>query len=368
MSRESLRGSRRLVVKIGTSSLTGGSSAALDPRRVDAFVAELCEVLEGQRELVCVSSGAIAGGLAPLGLGRRPADMPTLQAAAAVGQSHLMHAYATAFEARGRACGQVLVTRHDFVHRQQYVNALNTFRRLLALGAVPIVNENDTVAIDEIRFGENDLLASLVANLVGADGVVLLSDVEGLQDPETGEVVEEVHAITPEVERLARGTGSAFASGGMRSKLAAARIATASGIPVVIARAGASILHRILEGETVGTFFHPAPARLASRKAWIAFATVPKGRVIVDHGARVALSEQNRSLLAAGVREVEGSFGPGEAVDIADESGRAFARGLVGFSSEELERIAGLGSKEIGELLGGATAREVVHRDELVVL
>jgi glutamate 5-kinase len=292
--------------------------------------------------------------------------MPTLQAAAAVGQSHLMDAYNSAFEGRGHVCAQVLLTRSDFVHRQQYVNALNTFRRLLALSAVPIVNENDTIAIDEIRFGENDLLAALVANLVRADVLVMLSDVDGLHKGRSGEIISDVDEITPEIERLAGGSASTLGSGGMRSKLDAARIAMASGVPALIAGFRRGALTRALEGRIVGTLFKPSAAKLTSRKAWIGYATSPKGRVVVDAGARRAVAEGNRSLLAAGVKQVEGSFVPGDAVDIVDEEGHAFARGLVGFTSEELAKIVGMASSRLAEIVGDA--REVVHRDELVVL
>ena len=363
--RDRLTNAKRIVVKVGTTSLTR-SNGTLDPPRVERLVEELCSLLGTGREIVCVSSGAIAAGLVPLGLKRRPKDISTLQAAAAVGQSHLMDAYASAFESRGRVCGQILLTRADFVHRQQYVNALNTFRRLLALGAVPVVNENDTVAVDEIRFGENDLLAALVANLVRADALVLLSDVDGLHAGRGGELLDEVDRITPEIERMAGGSATAYGSGGMRSKLDAARIAAASGIPAVVARFRKGELTRILNGKRVGTLFHAGTSKLTSRKAWIAFATAARGRVQVDDGAVRAIVDGNRSLLAAGVKAVEGSFVPGDTVDIVDASGAALARGLVGFSSEELERVAGLDSKRITELLGGA--REVVHRDELVVL
>ncbi len=363
--RDSLRSARRVVVKVGTSSLTR-EDGRLAPDQVDALVAELCELLESGREVVCVTSGAIAAGLGPLGLEKRPKDMPSLQAAAAVGQSHLMDAYATAFESRGRACGQVLVTRSDFLHRQQYVNAQNTFQRLLALGAVPVVNENDTVSTDEIKFGENDLLAALVANLVKGDVLVMLSDVDGLHDGKDGPVISEVNDITPEIEALAGGSASTLGSGGMRSKLDAARIASASGVPVVIAGFGKGALARVLDGEAVGTLFHAHTAKLTSRKAWIGYATTPRGRVVVDDGARAAVVERNRSLLAAGVKSVEGSFQPGDAVDIVDETGSTIARGLVGFSSDELQKIAGLGSEAVSKEIGDA--REVVHRDELVVL
>ena len=363
--RDRLVEAKRVVVKIGTTSLTR-ANGTLDPPRIGRLVEELCQLMDGGREIVCVTSGAIAAGLAPLGLVRRPKDISTLQAAAAVGQSHLMDAYASAFEARGRVCGQILLTRADFVHRQQYVNALNTFRRLLAFGAVPVVNENDTVAVDEIKFGENDLLAALVANLVRADVLVLLSDVDGLHSGRDGPVVSEVTTITRDIEAMAGGPAGGLGSGGMRSKLDAARIATVSGIPAVVARFRKGELTKVLAGKEIGTLFHAGEEKLTSRKAWIAFATSPRGRVHVDDGAAHAIVAGNRSLLAAGVRGVEGSFVPGDAVDIVDGAGTAVARGLVGFSSEELERVAGLDSKRITELLGGA--REVVHRDELVVL
>jgi glutamate 5-kinase len=363
--REQLTRAKRVVVKVGTTSLTR-AGGRIDPARIARFVDELCVLLDGGREIVCVTSGAIAAGLAPLGLTRRPRNISTLQAAAAVGQSHLMDAYVSAFESRGHVCGQILLTRSDFVHRQQYVNALNTFRRLLALGAVPVVNENDTVAVDEIRFGENDLLAALVANLVRADVLVLLSDVDGLHAGRDGPVIEHVDRITPEIEKMAGGPGTTLGSGGMRSKIDAAHIATASGIPAVVARFRNGELSRVLAGKPAGTLFTAGASKMTSRKAWIAFATSPRGRVVVDDGAVRAIVDANRSLLAAGVRSVEGSFGPGDAVDIVDGRGAPIARGLVGFSSDELERVAGLDSKTIAELLG--EAREVVHRDELVVL
>lgn len=363
--RERISGAKRVVVKVGTSTLTD-ADGRLDAGAVERLAVELCEQLDEGREMVCVTSGAIAAGLAPLKLEARPRDMPTLQAAAAVGQSHLMDAYASAFEARGRACGQVLLTRGDFVHRGHYVNALNTFQRLIALGAVPVVNENDSVGTEEIRFGENDLLAALVANLVRADLLVLLSDVDGLHDGPGGEVIDEVEAITPAIEQMAGTSSSSLGSGGMRSKLDACRIATASGVGVVIARSRTGALARILGGEQIGTVFGASATRLGARRAWIAYATVPAGRVIVDAGARRALTEQNRSLLAAGVKAVEGSFAEGDAVEIVDDEGKVFARGLVAYPSHELERIAGWGTERITESLG--SSRAVVHRDELAVL
>lgn len=421
MTRGRLGDARRVVVKVGTSSVSDGRGR-LDRRKVGRIVDEVAAALGMGREVVLVSSGAIAAGLAPLGFTRRPLDLPTLQACAAVGQSHLMDAYATAFHDRGHVCAQILLTRHDVTHRQQYVNALNTFRRLLALGAVPIVNENDTVATDEIGFGENDLLAALVANLVRADALLLLSDVDGLHEvlseggltqgrsgsggekappdapPESqiagsgrekappdsppkgarpaqkralrlGPLISEVQEITPQVEALALGKGSALSSGGMRTKLDAARIATRSGVAAVIARLRPGVLERILTGRPVGTFFRPQPSRLTSRKAWIAFATVPRGTLVVDAGARDAVVRGKRSLLVAGIRAIEGTFGPGDAVDVADHLRDVFARGLVSFSSDELEGLL----SRTGEDGRAARAearfpREAIHRDELVVL
>lgn len=355
--RDALRSAQRIVVKIGSSSITT-PEGHLDPGSIERMVADFCTALDQGREVVCVTSGAVAAGLGPLKLPGRPKDMPTLQAAAAVGQSHLMDAYVTAFEQRGRLCGQVLLTRADFVHRGQYVNALNTFQRLMALGAVPVVNENDTVATDEIRFGENDLLAALVSNLVKADLLILLSDVDGLHDGRDGPVISEVPAITDDVRKLAGGSTSKVGSaGGMRSKIDAAQIATRSGVPVVIARSESHATLQILEGKELGTLFHASTSKLTSRKAWIGYATRVSGRVVVDDGARRAVVERNRSLLAAGLRSVSGSFVAGDTVDIADESGEVFARGLVGFSADELAKI-----------VGQQGAREVVHRDELVLL
>jgi glutamate 5-kinase len=364
--RDALRHAKRVVVKVGTSSLSM-SRGRLDPRRVARVAAEVAGAMRSGREVVLVSSGAIAAGLQPLGFTRRPSDLASLQACAAVGQSHLMDAYADAFSGSGIVCAQVLLTRQEIMHRQQYVNALSTFGRLLELGALPIVNENDTIATDEIRFGENDLLAALTANVVRADALVMLSDVDGLHAGGDRELIDEVEVITPDVERLAWGKGSAFSSGGMRSKIDAARIATASGVSAVIARMRSGVLRRVLQGRRVGTFFHPAASRLASRKAWIAFATMPKGRVVVDEGARDALVARSRSLLAAGVSGVEGSFKAGDAVEIA-VGDAVFARGLVSFSADDLRRIAGRGSREASRILGTPAEKEVVHRDELVVL
>ncbi|MEX2457673.1 MAG: glutamate 5-kinase [Actinomycetota bacterium] len=357
---------KRLVVKVGTSSLVtpkGGVSRA----RLARIVEQVAGAAKG-RACVLVSSGAIAAGLGPLGATRRSKDIPGLQAAAAVGQGRLMAAYNEEFGRRRRVAAQVLLTQDDFAHRRQFVNAKNTFDRLLAAGAVPVVNENDTVATEEIRFGDNDRLAALVAIMVNADLLVLLSDVEGIheRDPRKGR-----SALVRELRDPAsvQASGPHRGSGGMASKLEAATIATSAGIGVVVARAHKTgVLDAILSGREVGTYLPPADRRHRARKAWIAFVRDVRGRVRVDAGAERALKEDGRSLLAAGVKGVEGSFAAGDAVEIAGPSGRAFARGIVNYGAGELPSLSGKTRAEIAALPGGPYDREVVHRDELVVI
>ena len=354
----------RLVVKVGTSSIVDR-----DGHPDEARLAALCDGIADARakgiEVILVSSGAIAAGLQPLGMITRPEDIPSLQAAAAVGQGRLLQRYSALLRDRGLVCAQMLLTQHDFVHRQQYLNARNTLDRLLALGAIPVVNENDTVATDEIRFGDNDRLAALVANLARAKLLALLTDTRGLhsEDPRKNPeapLIDEVERITPELERLAGGRGSTVSTGGMASKIASAWVATFSGVGVVVASAEEATLDRLIAGDGVGTYFHPHPTRASARRLWIAFAQPPKGTVVVDEGARKAMVESNRSLLAVGVVDVHGSFETGATVDVM-QSDEVFARGLVRYDSDEL--IAARG-KPTAELAG----REVIHRDELVIL
>ena len=355
----------RLVVKVGTSSIVDSEGHPDEAR-----LAALCDGVAGARragiQVILVSSGAIAAGLQPLGLGARPADIPSLQAAAAVGQGRLLHSYSKLLADRDLVCAQMLLTQHDFVHRQQYLNARNTLDRLLALGAIPVVNENDTVATDEIRFGDNDRLAALVANLARAKLLALLTDTLGLheRDPRKhpdAPLLDEVHRITPELERAAGGRGTDVSTGGMASKIAAAWVATFSGVGVVVASADEATLDRVIGGESVGTFFHPHPTRASARRLWIAFAQPPKGTIVVDEGARKAMVTSNRSLLAVGVVDVQGTFESGTTVDVMQAGADVFARGLVRYDSKELIQARG---KPTVELAG----REVIHRDELVIL
>ncbi len=363
---------RRLVVKIGTGVLT-------DPKgRFDAvhfarLTADLADVAR-ERELVVVSSGAIALGVERLGLASRPKDIPGKQAAAAVGQGALMHRYESALGPAGYATAQVLLTHDDFANRTRYLNARRALERLLEQKAVPIINENDTVSVDEIKLGDNDNLAGLVAGLIGADLLVILSDVAGLYtaDPRkdaAARKLDEVPEVTAEIEKLAGGSISGVGTGGMITKVRAARVAGGAGTPTIIApgkKVGA--LLEILRGEPVGTIFTAGAEPLSSRKRWVAHALKPKGSLIVDEGARKALLANKRSLLPSGVREVSGNFKIGDAVDITDPSGAVFARGLAGYSADELRRIAGHKTSEIEQLLGYKYLDEVVHRDDLVEL
>jgi glutamate 5-kinase len=358
-----------VVVKIGSSSLTsaGGGLAAA---RLDALVDALATGLR-DREVVLVSSGAIAAGLVPLGLPRRPGDLATQQAAASVGQGLLIGRYATAFARHGRTVGQVLLTVDDVTRRVHYRNAYRTLRRLLDLRTVPIVNENDTVATDEIRFGDNDRLAALVAALVDADALVLLSDVDGLWTGDPARAgSHRIGVVDPGDDlsgvRLGRTSRSGVGTGGMVTKVEAARIATGAGIPVVLAEAG--LAAAVLAGEPVGTLFHPCPRRPAARLHWLAHATTPRGRLHLDPGAVAAVVDRRKSLLPAGITAVDGGFTAGDPVDLVDTSGHPVARGLVNYDAVELPSLLGRTTAELAAALGPSYEREVVHRDDLVLL
>jgi glutamate 5-kinase len=370
VTRELVRGASRVVVKVGSSSLTS-ATGGIDPDRVAALVDSLADVRSRAVDVVLVSSGAIAAGLAPLSFGRRPRDLARQQAAASVGQGLLVHRYTAEFARHGQVTGQVLLTLDDVTRRSHYRNAQRTFDKLLELGAVPIVNENDTVATTEIRFGDNDRLAALVAHLVHADLLVLLSDVDGLYDGPPGRpgsrLLAEVRGEDDlAAVRLGNAGAAGVGTGGMRTKLEAARIATGAGIPVVLtsaANAGPA-----LTGQPAGTFFHPTGRRRPTRLLWLAHATAGKGRVQVDAGAVTALVERRASLLPAGVVAVHGQFTAGDPVDVVAPDGRVVARGLVNYDSAELPGLAGRSTRVLARELGAGYEREVVHRDDLVLL
>ncbi len=383
-AREAISAARRVVVKVGSSSLTrrgsgpipGGPggvdvSAGLDVARVNALVDELASTRHRGSQLVLVSSGAIATGIAPLGLRRRPRDLASAQAAASVGQGILMAHYHEAFARHGRMVGQVLLTVDDLVRRAHYRNAQRTLERLLELDVVPIVNENDTVATAEIRFGDNDRLAALVAHLVRAEALVLLSDVEGLFDgpPERGgtRLIREVVGEADLASVTIGGAGVAGVGlGGMTSKVEAARIATEAGIPVVLA--AASRAGQALAGDDVGTLFHPTGDRSASRLLWLAHASNSRGRLHLDPGAVEAVRDRGASLLPAGITRVDGAFVARDPVDLVGPRGQVVARGLVAYDAAELPALLGRSTRELSAALGPEYEREVVHRDDLVLL
>jgi glutamate 5-kinase len=361
---------RRLVVKIGSSSLTDVGGGALDEARLVALVDVLAARRNAGQQVVLVSSGAIAAGIAPLGLTRRPWDLATQQAAASVGQGALVAAYQRAFGAHGLTVGQVLLTAEDVTRRSHYTNARRTLDRLLELGIVPIVNENDTVATHEIRFGDNDRLASLVAHLVHADGLVLLTDVDALYDgPPSRPGAQRVPMVVGGAgldHVVIGGTGSSVGSGGMVTKVEAASIANAAGITTVLT--SAEQVGRALAGEDVGTVFVPTGSRRTSRKLWLAHATTPMGRLVLDPGAVRAVTERRTSLLPAGITGVEGTFSDGDPVDLCSPEGKVIGRGLVNYTSAELPGMLGRSTRELAKELGPEYEREVVHRDDLVIL
>ncbi|HEY7677535.1 MAG TPA: glutamate 5-kinase [Candidatus Methylomirabilis sp.] len=362
----------RLVVKVGTGVLSKGDLRLHRPTMA-ALARELSEIRAQGREVVLVSSGAILAGMAALGFERRPQQIPLKQAAAAVGQSHLMRAYEEAFQPHGQQVAQVLLTREDLRHRTRYLNARNTLFALLRLRVIPIINENDTVAVDEIRFGDNDTLSALVAHVTEADLLVILTDTDGVYTADPRKHPDA--ALIPVVGADVRGAfcadegPSPTGSGGISSKLAAARQAAQAGVPTVVANGFVQgILGRVLAGEEAGTLFLPRTLPMRSRQRWLAFASAPRGAMVVDAGAREALLKGGKSLLSSGIRGTRGSFKAGDPVSILGPDRAEFARGLTNYGRDDVERIKGLRSGEIAAALGSKPFDEVIHRDNLVLL
>jgi glutamate 5-kinase len=370
VTRQAVREARRVVVKVGSSSLTA-AAGGIDPARISALVRTLADARGRGTEVVLVSSGAIAAGLAPLGLPRRPRDLATQQAAASVGQGLLVHRYTEELARHEVTAGQVLLTVDDVIRRSHHQNAFRTFARLLEMGVLPIVNENDTVATTEIRFGDNDRLAALVAHLVHADLLLLLSDVDGLYTGKPSApgstLIAEVRGEADLASVRIGSTGAAgVGTGGMHTKVEAARIATGAGIPVVLT--AAALAAPALAGEPVGTMFHPTGRRRSTRLLWLAHATEGKGQLVLDDGAVRALTERRASLLPAGIIEVTGTFAGGDPVDVVTATGVVVARGLVNYDSAELPGLIGRSTRELARELGSSYEREVIHRDDLVLL
>ncbi|MGQ0508610.1 MAG: glutamate 5-kinase [Myxococcaceae bacterium] len=370
--RQALVSAKRVVVKLGTGALTS-STGRFNREHFESLAEDLLWAAQG-RQLVVVSSGAIALGVERLGLSARPKDIPGKQACAAVGQSRLMQAYEEHFAKKGRHVAQLLLTHDDVQDRRRYLNARHVLALLLRQNVVPIINENDTVSVDELKFGDNDTLAGLVAALVEAEALIILSDVEGLYtaDPRSNpsaSLIPEVRALTPELLALAGGSVSGVGVGGMITKVRAAHRATeVGGVCVVTSGKEVGRLRQVLLGEDVGTIFLPQQGRRSAHAVWIAHALFPKGTLHVDAGARAAVINGKKSLLPSGLIRVEGEFTQGDPVDLVDPSGKAFARGLSTYSSDELTQIAGKKSSEIEGVLGYRFLDEAVHRDDLAVL
>ena len=362
-----------LVVKIGTSSLTQSASSQMALSTIATLVETLTHLHSLGYRTILVSSGAVGVGCARLNLTERPRRMPLKQAVAAVGQGRLMRVYDDLFSSLQQPIAQVLLTRRDLMQRSCYLNAYNTFQELLEMGIIPVVNENDTVAVEELKFGDNDTLSALVASLVEAEWLFLLTDVEQLYSADPREVpdAQPIKVVTPpqlaDLQVKAGSSGSAWGTGGMATKLAAARIATSAGVKVAITQAQhPHNLEKILAGEPVGTQFEPQP-RTEARKRWIAYGLIPQGTLYIDGGAVVAICQRGKSLLAAGITSVEGEFQSSEAVQLCDSQGKGLARGIVNYSSAEIRQIQGHQSEKIPLILGYANADTVIHRDNLVV-
>ena len=375
-ARKKLASSRRVVVKIGSRVLVQRNGRP-DTRRMAALVAGLAALRKEGREIIVVSSGAIASGLQALGMKKKPDDLPTLQMAAAVGQSRLMAAYDRLFARKKCRIGQVLLTHDDLEHRRRHLNARNTMLKLLDHGVVPIVNENDVVSVDEIKFGDNDALASRTAMLVEADLLVLLTTVNGFHAADAKgrrRRVGFLTGVTADTLSHTQGKGSVFSTGGMASKLTSAAEAARMGTTVVIANGRQDgILQKVVAGADVGTLIPAADlaaeanGSLSHRRRWVAFFHHAKGKITVDDGARTALLQRGKSLLPVGIRDVTGDFAPGDLVEILDLSGQRIAQGLTEYSSAEVRLLKGLKTERIHELLGADTPGEVIHRDNLVV-
>jgi glutamate 5-kinase len=372
VARPALPQTKRIVVKIGTAVLTD-KNGRFDRSHFYSLANDLCDAADG-REVVVVTSGAIALGMERLNLKVRPKDIPGKQAAAACGQSRLMQAYDQAFTDRGRAVAQLLLTHDDVTSRKRYLNARRALNELLGHKVVPVINENDTVSVDELKFGDNDTLAGLVAGLCEAELLVILSDVDGFYDADPRSKPEaklfgEVDQVTAKMEQLASGSVSGVGTGGMLTKVRAAKKANEVGCHVIIASGKVpGMLTRVLAGDAAGTWFKASESRLNGKKLWLAHATKAKGVLVVDEGAVQALMLHGKSLLPSGIREVRGTFGMGEPVDIVGPSDKPVARGISGYASDELKKLAGRRSNEIETILGYRYLDEAVHRDDLVLV
>ncbi|GIM30060.1 glutamate 5-kinase [Clostridium polyendosporum] len=363
---------KRIVVKVGTSSLTH-ATGLLNLVRIENLVRQLTDIHNRGIEVVLVTSGAIGAGIGVLGYKEKPKAMPEKQACAAVGQVALLHMYQKLFSEYGKITAQILLTRDDMSHRQRFLNARNTFFALLDLGAVPIVNENDAISVEEIKFGDNDTLSAMVASLVEADLLIILSDIDGLydsnpKDNKDAKLIKFVPKITKEIEAMAGGAGSSLGTGGMATKIKAAKISVASGSSMMILNGSTpNALVRAIEGEEIGTLFQGDECPLKRRKHWLAFEVLPQGYIYIDEGAELAI-KNHKSLLAKGIVKVEGKFDEGDPIAILNIKGEKLAHGITSYNSQDLSKILGIESNNIEEVLGYKHYDEVVHRNNMVMV
>ncbi|WP_312334755.1 glutamate 5-kinase [Anaerospora hongkongensis] len=373
LTRSNIPTAKRIVIKVGTSTLSH-STGKLNFQRIEKLVRELADLANQGKEIILVTSGAVSAGMDRLGLKEKPKTIPEKQAAAAVGQGILLHTYEKIFGEYGQIVAQVLLTREDSVNRKRYANSRNTLLTLLSMGVIPIINENDAVAVDELKIGDNDTLSAMVASIVDADVLIILSDVEGVftanpQSDPTAALIPEISDITPELEDLAGGPGSMRGTGGMYTKIQAAKIAVNSGVVMVIAsgfRDG--VVREVLSGSNVGTLFLSKESRLHIRKRWLAFGARIRGSVVIDKGCEQAIVTTGSSLLPAGITEVDGEFEQGSTIRVLNSEGREIARGVVNYGSDDVRKIAGVRTQDIIEKLGSKLYDEVIHRDNMVVL
>ncbi|MBR2216579.1 MAG: glutamate 5-kinase [Selenomonadaceae bacterium] len=372
-ARDRLRETKRLVVKVGTSTLTY-PTGRVNLERMEHLARELADLSNRGLEVVLVTSAAIAVGLEKIGLREKPAEIPKKQAVAAIGQGMLMHLYEKIFSGYGKTIAQVLLTQENSRRHHQYIHSRNALLALLDMGVIPIINENDAVSVDEIKIGDNDTLSAMVATLVDADGLIILSDIDGLYsaNPQTApnaELMAEVREITPEIEKIAGGAGSKLGTGGMGTKIAAAKIAMNAGVTMVIAPGHRErVLHDLLAGENIGTIFPAKEAHLKVRKSWLAFGKGLSGDIKVDAGCAEAMLKRGASLLAAGITSLEGEFTAGSTVRVLDPEEREIARGIVHYDADTLKRLIGKKTAEFPELVTGNIRDEVIHRDNLVLM
>ncbi len=372
-SRNDLASCQRLVVKVGTSTITH-AKGKINLSRLEKLARELADLHNEGREILLVSSGAVAAGIGRLGHSEYPKTLPLKQALAAVGQGTLLHLYEKFFAEYGKHIAQVLLTKDDFDERLRYLNARNTLTTLLQLGVIPVINENDTVVVEEIKFGDNDTLSALVAEIVDADLLIILTDIDGLYDDDPhvnpqAELYWELEEIPDIVENSLKGRGNKFSSGGMYTKLLAARTAMASGIPLVVANGQEpGMVRGIVEGQRIGTLFKPKEGKMQARKRWIAFGSQTHGAVFIDTGAADALIKKGKSLLPSGVIAVEGEFGRGNVVSVQTAKGREIGRGMVNYSADEISAIMGKRTTEIARILGSKDYDEIIHRNNLSLI